>query len=76
ETLQTKDLGQVHNRLGLVIKQDLANGTVHLSQQHYIDELLDRFRMQEAWPVLTPAERGVVLTLSMAPAMPAEISAM
>ncbi|CAM9573658.1 unnamed protein product, partial [Phaeothamnion confervicola] len=71
-----KDLGQVHNLLGLVIKQDLVNGTVHISQQHYIDELLGRFGMQEAWPLLTPAERNVVLTLSMAPATPAEISAM
>ncbi|CAM9235237.1 unnamed protein product [Phaeothamnion confervicola] len=62
-------------KLETLIKQDLVNGTVHLSQQHYIDELLGRFLMQEAWPLLTPAERSRT-DAAQAPAMPAEISAM
>ncbi|CAM9872654.1 unnamed protein product, partial [Phaeothamnion confervicola] len=53
-----KDLGRVHTLLGILVQQDLKAGTIRLSQPHYIDDLLARFRMSDAWPVQTPSCPG------------------
>ncbi|CAN0419686.1 unnamed protein product [Phaeothamnion confervicola] len=56
-----KDSGRVHMLLGILVRQDLLDGTIHLSQPHCIDELLVRFRMPAAWPVQTPICPGAPL---------------
>jgi hypothetical protein len=48
--------------LGVSVKRDLKNGTLHLSQEKYINDLLSRFKMEDATPALTSMEIGARLT--------------
>ncbi|CAM9627937.1 unnamed protein product, partial [Phaeothamnion confervicola] len=72
-----KDMGRVHTLLGILVQQDLVAGTIRLSQPHYVTELLARFRMSDAWPVLTPVCPGAeALNAAMAPSTLAEAAEM
>lgn len=61
-----KDLGQVKQILGLRVTR--SNGMVAIDQEHYIEELLKRFRMEESNPVATPLDVNQKLTKAMKPA--------
>lgn len=52
------DLGEAKFVLGLRITRDQSRGTITLSQEAYIDTLLEKFDMVDAAPVSTPAEAG------------------
>jgi len=56
------DDSEVKWYLGVQVTRDLAEGYVHLNQEQYINNLLERFQMQDTKPVLTPMEVGVRLT--------------
>ena len=49
------DMGEATQILGIDIKQDLANGTITLSQERYTISVLKRYKMDTANPVHTPA---------------------
>ena len=49
-----KDLGCVRKILGMEIRRDRTAGTLFLSQESYIENVLERFDMNCAKPTLTP----------------------
>ena len=51
------DLGHVNHFLGRVITRELNNHTMYLTQEGYIDRVLEKFGMKECKPVGTPMER-------------------
>jgi len=51
---EMKDCGEVRVCLGLEIVRDTSKVTLHLSQQRYVDKVLERFDMTDAKPVVTP----------------------
>ena len=56
--------------LGVRITRDRKHRTIHLSQEGYLSDVLDRFGMQDSNPVLTPLNPSV----SLEPASPDEHS--
>ena len=50
-------LGHVNHFLGMVITRELNNHTMYLTQEGYIDRVLEKFGMKECKPVGTPMER-------------------
>lgn len=51
-----KDLGEVRNFLGLTITRDIKRGILEISQQPYIEKILDRFGMKDCKRVSTPMD--------------------
>lgn len=51
-----KDLGIIKQCLGMQVFIDKSNNTIKLSQELYIDQLLEKFNMSECKPVKTPIE--------------------
>lgn len=51
-----KDLGHVTNYLGIHVEQDLQNGIIKMSQNHYLRQILKKFNMCESKPMSTPME--------------------
>ena len=47
--------------LGVRITRDRKNRTIHLSQEGYLSDVLERFGMQDSNPVLTPLNPSVSL---------------
>ena len=64
---KVKDLGEVNFLLGIGVVRNRKLGTIELSQQAYIDQLLKRFNLREAKPVTTPLSSGVRLTQADCP---------
>ena len=54
-----KDLGLVSNYLGMEITQ--ANGTIKVTQQRYLQRVLERFQMKDCKPAKTPMEEWIKL---------------
>ena len=49
-----KDLGPAKQILGMRISRDRANKKIWLSQEEYIEKVLERFNMQNTKPVNSP----------------------
>ena len=49
-----KDLGPAKQILGMKISRDRKNKKLWLSQERYIEKLLERFNMHKAKPVSSP----------------------
>ena len=62
-----KDFGEVHYCLGLQVIRNRENKTIHLSQQKYIENILERFNMKICKPSFTPMEANVKLSRDMCP---------
>ena len=62
-----KDFGEVHYCLGLQVIRNRENKTIHLSQQKYIENILERFNMKNCKPSFTPMEAYVKLSRDMCP---------
>jgi hypothetical protein len=62
-----KDLGVVMKILGMRITKDRKNHKLTLSQDEYIEKVLERFRMQNAKLVSTPLANHFKLTKEMCP---------
>ena len=62
-----KDLGEVKFLLGIKVIRNRKSGSIDLSQQVYINQLLKRFNLQDANPVTTPLSSGVHLTQDNCP---------
>lgn len=60
--MELVDLGNIHWLLGVGITRNENTHTISLSQSAYIDQLIERFGLQDAHPVATPLEPGTDLT--------------
>ena len=59
---KVKDLGEVKFLLGIEVIRDRKSGSIDLSQQAYINQLLKQFNLQDANPITTPLSSGTCLT--------------
>jgi len=59
---KVKDLGEVKFLLRIKVVRDRKSGSLDLSQQAYIDQLLKQFNLQDVKPASTPLLSGVRLT--------------
>jgi hypothetical protein len=71
-----KDLGAAKKILGMRITKDGKNHTLTLSQGEYTENVLKRFRMQNAKPISTPLASHFKLTKEMCPKTQKEIEYM
>ena len=62
DEFEGRDLRATDQFLGIKIQQDRSRGTILLSQESYIDNILQRFRMDSCQTVSTPLEPGVKFT--------------
>ena len=62
EHFKLVDLGEIKWLLGVHITRDYKNRTISLRQQMYIDDIVERFELEDACPISTPMEPGVDLT--------------
>ncbi|KXJ84276.1 hypothetical protein RP20_CCG014294 [Aedes albopictus] len=67
QNFKMKDLGPATHCLGIRIKRNRREGKLSLDQQAYIEEIVRRFGMENAYSIATPADSGVRLEKSMAP---------
>jgi hypothetical protein len=62
-----KDLGAAKKILGMRITRDRKNFKLTLSQGEYIEKVLERFKMQDENPVITPLAIQFKLAKEMCP---------
>nr|KYP56902.1 Retrovirus-related Pol polyprotein from transposon TNT 1-94 [Cajanus cajan] len=62
-----KDLGEASFILGIKILRDRCHGIIRLSQENYIDKVLDRFGMKDSKPGDTPIAKGDKFCLKQCP---------
>lgn len=55
-------VNEVNEFVGMQIKRDRPNRLIKISQSNYIDKIVNKFRMSDAYAVSTPAEPGTVLS--------------
>ena len=63
-----KDLGEIHWLLNLKIDRDKTCGTINISQEAYINNILARFNLQDAKLYLSPLDPNVKLSKDQCPA--------
>lgn len=56
-----KDMGELSDILGISVVQDKAKNCVFLHQKHYIEPILQKYGMNNANPIATPADANVKL---------------
>ena len=54
DLFEMTDMGDVRHILGIEVHRDYKQGTLAISQGHYVATILERFGMQDANPVSTP----------------------
>ncbi|TMC14556.1 MAG: DDE-type integrase/transposase/recombinase, partial [Chloroflexi bacterium] len=62
---EMKDLGELKYFLGMQVTRDRVQRRLHLSQEGYTREILNRFGMQDSKPVSTPIATGTALQKSI-----------
>ena len=62
-----KDMGEADYILGVKIQRDRSKRLLSMSQEAYINKMLERFRLQHAKPVETPMAKGQILSLEQCP---------
>ena len=67
-----KDLGEAAYILGIKITRDRSRRMLKLSQNTYIDKMLERFNMQGSKRGSLPVGHGIRLSKAMSPKTPAE----
>jgi hypothetical protein len=70
------DSGELSYFLGIQVQRDRAKKKLHLNQERYIHEILERYRMTDCNPTGTPFEISVRLTTDMSPQTTQEIKEM
>ncbi|KAL9224968.1 hypothetical protein vseg_000943 [Gypsophila vaccaria] len=73
---QMKDLGEAQRILGIHIYRDRSRRMLALSQEDYIDKILDRFSMSNYKKGYLPAIHGVNLSKTQSPKTPEETERM
>ena len=66
-TFDMKDMGEASYVLGVKITRDRAKRFLSLSQENYVQKILERFGMSTCKPIDTPVERNTSLSKSMVP---------
>lgn len=64
---ETKDLGVITDILGIHVERDGETGCIKLSQERYVNDLLEKFDMKSAKPVTTPIESNTKVTKDLNP---------
>ena len=59
EVFKMTDIGDVNTVLGIKIQRNREKGTLTMSQQKYVEDILKRFNMSEAKGKATPMEVGL-----------------
>ena len=65
QVFKMKDLGEIHWLLNLKI--DKISGTINISQEAYIDNILARFNLQDAKSYSSPLDPNVKLSKDQCP---------
>ena len=65
--------GELHWTLGMKVTRDHRNHTISLSQESYIDSLVECFGLQNVTTVTTPFAPGTILTKDQCPTTPEEL---
>ena len=73
---QMKDLGEAQRILGIRIYRDRSKKLLALSQESYIDKVLDRFKMNNSKRGFLPIGHGITLSKTQCPSTPEEIERM
>ena len=68
--------GEMHWTLGIGAARDRDTHTISLSQEEYINNLVERFGLQNANTVTTLLEPRAILTKDRCPTTPAELQGM
>ena len=71
-TFEMKDMGEASYALEVKILRDRSKRLLSLSQETYIKNILERFRMQSYKPVDSFIAKGESLSLNMRPKTPEE----
>ena len=69
---EMKDMGEAVYILGVKISRDHSKKLLSLSQDSYINKILERFHMQHSKPIDTPIAKGEGLSRRMCPKTPQE----
>jgi hypothetical protein len=64
---EMKDLGDLRHILGIRVTRNKKEGTIHLDQKTYIQDILARFNMTECKQTVTPMEANAKLTKALCP---------
>ena len=67
KTFDMKDLGSAKRILGMEILRDRKVGKLWLSQERYIEQMLERFNMKNSNPVSTPLASHFKLSKRLCP---------
>ena len=71
-----KDLGEAEYILGIKIHRDRSRRMIGLSQETYIDKVLERFNMENSKRGFIPMQHGISLNKTQCPKTPDEIKRM
>jgi hypothetical protein len=58
---KVKDLGPISHFLGMRVTRNRENRTVYIDQKSYVQQIIERFRMDSATPVSTPVDRSIIM---------------
>lgn len=66
-TFKMKDLGSIDQCLSIKFHQDRKANSMSMSQEQLIEEIIQKFNMEECKPALTPLNSSIKLTKEMSP---------
>ncbi|KAH9088958.1 hypothetical protein LEN26_019328 [Aphanomyces euteiches] len=66
QSFEVTDKGELEYILGIQVSRDRMMKTIHIHQEKFVLELLDRFHMTNCHPVQTPQVNGAVTTTDLA----------
>ena len=69
---EMKNMGEASYILGVKISRDRSKKLLSLSQEPYINKILERFQMQHSKPINTPVAKSEGLSQKMCPRTPQE----
>ncbi len=67
ENFDRKDMGEAYYLIGIKIHRDRFRGILTLSQETYINKILERFRMKDCSPSVAPIVKGDRFNLNQCP---------
>ena len=70
--VEITDLGELHWLLGIEVRRNREQRTIHFSQRSYITSILRRFNLDELKPLSTPMQPGLLLSMCQTPKTTAE----
>ena len=74
--VEITDLGEIHWILGIEIRRNREQHTIHFSQCSYIESSLQRYGFEDIKPVSLPMDTSIKLTSAQSPSTTDEIEKM